>query len=51
MKESGMTDQMVAAELQRTLKAVQNEKRLIYSDRALLEEFQERNEQANTNQI
>lgn len=51
MKESGMTDQMVALALQRTLKAVQNEKRLIYSDRALLEEFQERNEQDNTNHI
>lgn len=51
MKEAGMTDQMVAIELERTLKAVQNEKRLIYSDRALLEEFQERNAKANTNQI
>jgi len=51
MKEAGMTDQMVAIELQRTLKAVQNEKRVIYSDPALLEEFQERNEQANKKQI
>lgn len=50
MKEAGMTDQMVAIKMQRTLKAVQNEKRLIYSDPSLLEEFQERNERANTNQ-
>lgn len=44
MKESGMTDQQIAEKLQRSLKAVQNEKRLIYSDPNLLEEFQERNE-------
>lgn len=44
MKESGMTDQQIAEKLQRSLKAVQNEKRLIYSDPSLLEEFQERNE-------
>lgn len=44
MKESGMTDQKIAEKLKRTLKSVQKEKKIIYSDPNLLEEFQERNE-------
>ena len=44
MKEAGMTDLMIAEALKRTLRAVQKEKKLIYSDPTLIEYFQERNE-------
>ena len=44
MKEAGMTDQMIAEKLKRTLRAIQKEKKSIYNDTSLIEDIQERNE-------